>query len=184
MINTCFHGTGKFPIGVVGPGSDLESAFQQTFDHLVGHVDRPAALAEQWARLVLICAASSRADTASSIWQWSAVATADAIRSGRVYCEEVVQAHVDRLRAANPAINAVVVDHKRRRPQGSPARPTNRKVRRCGRSTAYLSRIKINIDVEGQANSNGVVSLSRTTSRLAIPRSPPTCGRRVRSSSA
>ena len=47
---------------------------------------------------------------ASPIWQWSAVDTAGAIRDGRVTSEEVVQAHVDRMRATNAAINAVVVD--------------------------------------------------------------------------
>ena len=44
------------------------------------------------------------------IWQWSAVETAQAIRSGRASAVEVVAAHQARLRAANPAVNAVVVD--------------------------------------------------------------------------
>ena len=44
------------------------------------------------------------------IWQWSANETAAAIRSGHVSSEQVVQAHIDRSRAANPAINAIVVD--------------------------------------------------------------------------
>ena len=47
---------------------------------------------------------------ATPIWQWSAVDTAAAIRDGRATSEEVVQAHIDRMRAANPAINAIVVD--------------------------------------------------------------------------
>ena len=46
---------------------------------------------------------------ATPIWQWSAVDTAAAIRDGRATSEEVVQAHIDRMHAANPAINAIVV---------------------------------------------------------------------------
>ena len=44
------------------------------------------------------------------IWQWSAVDTAAAIRSGAASAVEVVQAHIDRMRAINPKLNAVVVD--------------------------------------------------------------------------
>ena len=47
---------------------------------------------------------------ATPIWQWSAVDTAAAIRDRRATSEEVVQAHIDRMHAANPAINAIVVD--------------------------------------------------------------------------
>lgn len=31
------------------------------------------------------------------IWQWSAVKTAQTIRTGEVSCEEVIQSHVDRM---------------------------------------------------------------------------------------
>ena len=44
------------------------------------------------------------------IWQWSAVATAEAIKAGRISAEEVTAAHVERLHTANPPLNAVVVD--------------------------------------------------------------------------
>ncbi len=44
------------------------------------------------------------------IWQWSAVETAAAIKAGRASAEQVTTAHIDRLHAANPALNAVVVD--------------------------------------------------------------------------
>ena len=47
---------------------------------------------------------------ATPIWQWSAVDTAAAIRERRLSAEQVVQAHIDRLRAVNPGLNAVVVD--------------------------------------------------------------------------
>jgi amidase len=93
------------------------------------------------------------------IWQWSAVETADAIRSRRASAEEVVTAHVDRLRAANPPINAVVVDltalaletaraADRRQAEGGELGPLH----------GVPVTIKINVDVEGQANSNGVAA--------------------------
>ena len=44
------------------------------------------------------------------IWRWSAVETARAIQMREVSALEVTQAHLARLDAVNPAINAVVVD--------------------------------------------------------------------------
>jgi amidase len=90
-------------------------------------------------------------------WQWSAVDTAAAVRDGRVASEEIVQAHVDRMRAANPAINAIVVD------LSSQALDAARAADRARAQGAVLGKlhgvpvtIKINIDLRGQANSNGV----------------------------
>lgn len=48
--------------------------------------------------------------TQAPVWQWSAVETARAIRSGRVASEEVVDGHVRRLRSVNPTLNGAVVD--------------------------------------------------------------------------
>ena len=92
------------------------------------------------------------------IWQWSAVDTAGAIRDRRVTSEEVVRAHIDRMREVNPAINAIVVD------LGEQAVAAARAADQAKAQGAALGRlhgvpvtIKINIDVEGQANSNGVL---------------------------
>ena len=46
-------------------------------------------------------------------WQWSAVETAAAIRSGAISAVETVEAHLERMRAVNPRLNAVVVDLSR-----------------------------------------------------------------------
>ena len=96
----------------------------------------------------------------NEIWQWSAVETAAAIRAGQVSAVEVTEAHVARLQAANPALNAVVVDLT------DQALETARAADRLQASGAELPTlhgvpvtIKINVDVEGQANSNGVVAL-------------------------
>jgi len=97
----------------------------------------------------------------SEIWQWSAVATAEAIRSGQVSSEEIMQAHVARLHAANPALNAVVID------LSAEALEAARAADRAQASGAELGTlhgvpvtVKINVDVEGQANSNGVAGLA------------------------
>lgn len=93
------------------------------------------------------------------IWQWSAVETARAVRKGAVSATEVVRAHVARMREANPAVNAVVVD------LGDAAVKAAQAADRAAKRGAALGplhgvpvTIKINVDVTGQANSNGVVA--------------------------
>ena len=44
------------------------------------------------------------------LWQWSAVELSDAIRAGRLSAREAVAAAVERMRAQNPRLNAVVDD--------------------------------------------------------------------------
>ena len=96
---------------------------------------------------------------AAPMWQWSAVDTATAIRDGRVTSEEVVQAHIDRMRTVNPAINAVVVDLSAQAIEEARAADRARVEGGCqGKLHGVPVTIKINIDVQGQANSNGVVA--------------------------
>ena len=96
---------------------------------------------------------------ARPIWQWSAADTAAAIRDGRATSEEVVKAHIDRMHSANPAINAIVVDLRAQAIEA--ARAADRALAQgatLGKLQGVPVTIKINIDVEGQANSNGVVA--------------------------
>jgi amidase len=97
----------------------------------------------------------------SEIWQWSAVETAAAIRAKRVSAVEVTQAALARKAAANPAINAVVVDLS---DQALDAARAADAAQAAGAELGPLHgvpvTIKINIDVKGQANSNGVPGLS------------------------
>ncbi|KJC50363.1 amidase [Bradyrhizobium sp. LTSP885] len=102
--------------------------------------------------------------TKAPIWQWSAVETSAAIRSGEATSEQVVRAHLDRKREANPALNAVVVDLGDAALRAAKAADeTLARSKREGSAVGALHgvpvTIKINIDVEGQANSNGVVAL-------------------------
>lgn len=93
------------------------------------------------------------------IWQWSATETAAAIKKRKVTSEEVVSAHVDRMHEANAAINAVVVDLSKDAMKA--AKAADRALAKgndIGPLHGVPVTIKINIDVEGQANSNGVVA--------------------------
>jgi amidase len=97
----------------------------------------------------------------AEIWQWSAAETARKIAAREVSAEEVLEAHLARKATANPALNAVVVD------LSDPARKAARaadKAQASGEPLGLLHgvpvTVKINIDLEGQANSNGVVGLA------------------------
>jgi amidase len=93
------------------------------------------------------------------IWQWGAAQTAAAIRRGRISSEEVTQAHIDRMKAVNPKLNAVVVDLTKDALKAARAAD---KARAKGDALGPLHgvpvTIKINVDVKGQANSNGVAA--------------------------
>ncbi|HLZ74476.1 amidase family protein [Phenylobacterium sp.] len=97
----------------------------------------------------------------ADIWQWSAVETAAAVKARRVSAVEVATAHIARLHAANPALNAVVVDLT---DQALEAARACDRAQAAGEALGLLHgvpvTVKINIDVEGQANSNGVVALA------------------------
>ena len=91
------------------------------------------------------------------VWQWSAVETARSIRAGEITSAAVVAAHLDRMHAVNPAINAVVVDLGEQALQEAAAAD---RAKARGDAPGALHgvpvTVKINIDVTGQANSNGV----------------------------
>lgn len=95
------------------------------------------------------------------IWRWSAVRTAQAVRSGEISALEVTRSHVARLREANPALNAVVVDLTELALETA---ETADRARANGADMDLLHgvpvTVKINIDLEGQANSNGVPGLA------------------------
>lgn len=97
------------------------------------------------------------------IWQWTAVETARAVRSRQVSALDVTEAHIERLRAANPAINAVVFDlteealEAARRADEATARGEE-----PGALHGVPITIKENVDVKGWPNPNGVPGLAST----------------------
>lgn len=101
--------------------------------------------------------------TKTPIWQWSAVETAAAIRKGEATSKEVISAHIQHMHKVNPALNAVVVDLGDAALRAAEeADESLAKSKGHGNHVGPLHgvpvTIKINIDVEGQANSNGVAA--------------------------
>jgi len=94
---------------------------------------------------------------ANEIWRWSAVDTAAAIRRGEISCVEAVEASVERLQAANPAVNAVTVDLSE--DAIAEARRADA-IRDSGVGLGPLHgvpiTIKENVDQAGQSNPNGL----------------------------
>jgi len=93
-------------------------------------------------------------------WQWSATETAAAIRSGAASAVEVVQAHIARMRAINPKLNAVVVDLTDEALKAAKAADNARSRKaELGPLHGVPITIKENVDYEGRPNPNGVPAL-------------------------
>jgi len=94
------------------------------------------------------------------VWQWSATKTARAIRQGDISCLAVTKAHIDRMHAVNPDLNAVVVDLSSEALKS--AHDADKAVAR-GDELDLLHgvpiTIKENVDCKGLANPNGVVAM-------------------------
>ena len=93
------------------------------------------------------------------IWQWSAVETALAIRSGVISAVEVIEAHIEHMRAINPKLNAVVVDLSE---EALKVAKASDKARAKGIELGPLHgvpiTIKENVDYDGRPNPNGVAA--------------------------
>ncbi|MBR1245563.1 amidase [Bradyrhizobium sp. AUGA SZCCT0169] len=91
------------------------------------------------------------------VWQWSALDTAAAIRSGATSSVEVTEAHVARMRAVNPKLNAIVVDLSDEALKAAKAADQTRaKGGELGLLHGVPITIKENVDYEGRPNPNGV----------------------------
>lgn len=104
------------------------------------------------------------------LWQWSATDLAKNIREKKVSCEEVIQAHLDRIEAINQKVNAVtVVLHDEAL---LAAREADKKVE-SGEETGPLHgvpiTIKENIDLVGSATTQGVVVLKDAMPQTDAP---------------
>ena len=96
-----------------------------------------------------------------ALWQKSAVEVAAGIRDKRFSCSEVMVSVVERIRAVNPKLNAIVVDLTDQALGEAAA---------ADRALASLAEpaplfgvpvtIKVNIDQEGQATTNGLPALA------------------------
>ena len=105
----------------------------------------------------------TQSDTAGPIWQWSAPKIASAIRDGEISAAEAVEAHSARMGAANPALNAVVIDLREdARAAATQADAALDAYRAAGKPPGPLHgvpvTVKINVDYKGQANTNGIAA--------------------------
>src|SRR3954471_1277100 len=93
------------------------------------------------------------------VWQWSALQTAAAIRSGAISSVEIVEAHIARMRDVNPKLNAIVVDLSEEALKAAKA-ADNAQARKkeLGPLHGVPITIKENVDYAGRPNPNGVAA--------------------------
>lgn len=97
----------------------------------------------------------------AELWQQSAVEVAAGIRHKRFSCSEVMESVVGRIRALNPKLNAIVADlteQALRESANADRRLERREV--PGPLFGVPVTIKVNIDQEGQATTNGLPALA------------------------
>ena len=93
------------------------------------------------------------------IWQWSALETAAAIRSGAISSVEVTNVHIERMHAVNPKLNAIVVDLSEEALKSAKAADkASAKGTELGLLHGVPITIKENVDYDGRPNPNGAAS--------------------------
>jgi amidase len=98
-------------------------------------------------------------DSAKPLWQASACDLAEAIAGGAVSAEQAVAAAVERMRAVNPRLNAVVDDLGDA--AMAEARAADRRMADRGRDGPLHGvpvTVKVNVDQKGRATTNGVTA--------------------------
>jgi amidase len=96
-----------------------------------------------------------------ALWQASAVEIAAGIRAKRFSCSEVMASVVERIRVLNPKLNAIVLDLTDQAiAQAAAADRALKSLAEPGPLFGVPVTIKINIDVEGQATTNGLPALA------------------------
>jgi amidase len=104
------------------------------------------------------------------LWQWSARDLANGIRRGEFSCREAVTAVIERMQAKNPELNAVVIDlSEQALAQAQKADEIVRSGAQLGPLHGVPITIKVNVDVKGQPNSNGLKALAKFIARDDAP---------------
>ncbi|MFK7891699.1 MAG: amidase family protein [Granulosicoccus sp.] len=88
------------------------------------------------------------------LWRWSATAIANATRGGELTATEVTEAAIARLEAANPALNAVVENLADEAREQAEALDCSHDPK--GPLHGVPVTIKVNVDQQGHATSNGL----------------------------
>ena len=96
-----------------------------------------------------------------ALWQKSAVEVATGIRERRFSCSEVMGSVVERIRALNPKLNAIVMDlSDQALAEAAAADRALPGLREPAPLFGVPVTIKVNIDQEGQATTNGLPALA------------------------
>ncbi len=97
--------------------------------------------------------------TNKPIWQWNACTLAAAIRNRKISCVEATTAVVERVRATNGAINAIVDDLSADAMRQAEAHDKSlASGHRVGPLHGVPVTIKVNVDQQGRTTTNGVVA--------------------------
>src|SRR4051794_25718460 len=106
----------------------------------------------------------------SELWRRSATELAAAIATGEVSSTEVVQAHLDRIEAVNPTVNAVT---RVLADEALLAAKEADRARAAGESIGVFHgvpfTVKENIDVAGTPTTHGVPALANAISAIDAP---------------
>src|SRR5947199_7809556 len=91
------------------------------------------------------------------LWQASAIEVAAGIREKQFSCSEVMTSVVERIRALNPKLNAIILDlTDQALAEAAAADHAFKDLAAPGPLFGVPVTIKVNIDVEGQATTNGL----------------------------
>ena len=94
-------------------------------------------------------------------WKWGACDLAAGIRKGEFSCREAVTSVLERMQAKNPELNAVVIDMSEQAlAQAKTADDMVRSGIQLGPLHGVPMTVKVNVDVKGQPNSNGLKALA------------------------
>ena len=92
-----------------------------------------------------------------ALWQLSAVEVAAGIRGRRFSCSEVMVSVVERVRKLNPKLNAIVIDlTDQALAEAAAADRTSQTLAEQGPLFGVPITIKVNIDQQGHATTNGI----------------------------
>jgi len=100
-------------------------------------------------------------ESSKPLWQWSACDLAAAVRNRDISCEEAVASSVARMNEVNPHLNAVVIElSEQALEQAKAADDQVQKGAELGALHGVPVTVKVNTDLKGYPNSNGVPALA------------------------
>ena len=104
------------------------------------------------------------------LWQQSAVDIAAGIRQKRFSCSDVMESVIGRIRALNPGLNAIVVDlTDQALAEAAAADRALPRLASPGPLFGVPVTIKVNVDQEGQATTNGLPALANAIAPADSP---------------